>query len=55
MAESVAEAAQIADAGDVVLLSQGCASFGMFRNEFDRGRQFRDAVAALASERRAAG
>lgn len=26
---------------DILLLSPGCASFGLFDNEFDRGRQFR--------------
>lgn len=30
--------------GDLVLLSPGCASFGMFRNEFDRGLQFKQIV-----------
>ncbi|GHU25740.1 UDP-N-acetylmuramoylalanine--D-glutamate ligase [Spirochaetia bacterium] len=30
--------------GDVVILSPGCASFGMFLNEFDRGRQWKQAV-----------
>lgn len=33
--------------GDVVLLSPGCASFGLFRDEFDRGDQFRAVVAKI--------
>lgn len=33
--------------GAVILLSPGCASFGMFRNEFDRGDKFRAAVASI--------
>jgi UDP-N-acetylmuramoylalanine--D-glutamate ligase len=34
----------LAERGDVVLLSPGCASFGIFSNEFDRGDQFRQIV-----------
>jgi UDP-N-acetylmuramoylalanine--D-glutamate ligase len=37
-----------APAGGSVLLSPATASFGMFRNEFDRGDRFRAIVASLA-------
>jgi len=33
-----------AASGDIVALSPGCASFGMFMNEFDRGRRWKEAV-----------
>jgi UDP-N-acetylmuramoylalanine--D-glutamate ligase len=36
--------------GVSLLFSPGCTSFGMFRNEFDRGRRFKEMVAALGSE-----
>ncbi len=36
-----------AQKGDVVLLSPGAASFGVFANEFDRGNQFRSCVLSL--------
>jgi UDP-N-acetylmuramoylalanine--D-glutamate ligase len=44
---AVGRAYELAQPGDVVLLSPGCASFGMFVNEFDRGERFRQVVAAL--------
>lgn len=46
--DAVIEAARSkAQAGDVVLLSPGSASFGLFQNEFDRGDKFREAVNGL--------
>jgi UDP-N-acetylmuramoylalanine--D-glutamate ligase len=33
--------------GDVVLLSPGAASFGLFANEFDRGNQFKHVVESM--------
>ncbi len=46
-ATAIAAARGQAVAGDAVLLSPGCASFGMFRNEFHRGEEFRHIVQAL--------
>jgi UDP-N-acetylmuramoylalanine--D-glutamate ligase len=49
MAGALEAAAGSAKTGDVVALCPGCASFGMFRNEFDRGNQFRLAVRQILS------
>ncbi|NML66348.1 UDP-N-acetylmuramoyl-L-alanine--D-glutamate ligase [Hymenobacter sp. RP-2-7] len=47
MADAVRRAAAHAAPGDVVLLSPACASFDLFQNYEDRGRQFIAAVRAL--------
>jgi UDP-N-acetylmuramoylalanine--D-glutamate ligase len=44
MKAAVKKAAEIARTGDVVLLSPGCASFGMFKNYKERGELFKEAV-----------
>lgn len=49
MPQIVAQAQQLAEPGDVVLLSTACASFDMFKSYKDRGEQFTAAVQALAS------
>lgn len=40
MSSIVKNARKHAHPGDIILLSPGCASFGLFLNEFDRGTQF---------------
>ncbi|MFD0976451.1 UDP-N-acetylmuramoyl-L-alanine--D-glutamate ligase [Salinimicrobium gaetbulicola] len=47
MEEAVNEAYRLAEKGDTVLLSPACASFDLFKNYEDRGRQFKDAVRNL--------
>lgn len=46
MEKAFEEASRMAVLGDIVLLSPGTASFGVFKNEYDRGGQFEALVAA---------
>ncbi len=47
LGEAVSKAKELALPGDVVLLSPACASFDMFRDFEDRGKQFRELVEDL--------
>jgi UDP-N-acetylmuramoylalanine--D-glutamate ligase len=47
MQEAVQLAYRISERGDTVLLSPACASFDLFQNYEDRGRQFKEAVRHL--------
>jgi len=42
------KALELAAPGDRVCLSPGCASFGMFLNEFDRGRKWKETIKKVA-------
>lgn len=45
--EAVKVAYKLSQKGDAVLLSPACASFDLFKNYEDRGRQFKEAVRSL--------
>ncbi|MBT6230472.1 MAG: UDP-N-acetylmuramoyl-L-alanine--D-glutamate ligase, partial [Candidatus Scalindua sp.] len=45
--ESVKRASEVAEPGDIVLLSPACASFGMFANFEERGKKFKELVSQL--------
>lgn len=47
MVEAVRMAQRLSEKGDTVLLSPACASFDLFENYEDRGRQFKQAVKNL--------
>lgn len=47
MKDAVKYAQRMAEKGDTVLLSPACASFDLFENYEDRGRQFKQAVQNL--------
>jgi UDP-N-acetylmuramoylalanine--D-glutamate ligase len=47
MAQAVKQAQQAASAGEIVLLSPGCASFDMYDNYAQRGDDFRQEVLKL--------
>lgn len=47
VSDAVKSAQTLAEPGDTVLLSPGFASFGMFKNEYDRGDQFTAIVQSL--------
>lgn len=49
MHDAVRYAYDASSEGDTILLSPGCASFGMFVHEFERGEQFVREVSALRS------
>lgn len=52
LTDAVVQACFYARSGDSILFSPGFASFGMFKNEFDRGDKFNKAVKELTENTR---
>jgi UDP-N-acetylmuramoylalanine--D-glutamate ligase len=52
MADAVRKAFDLSHPGETVLLSPGCASFDMYRNFEERGRDFKDVVGKLKNGNR---
>jgi UDP-N-acetylmuramoylalanine--D-glutamate ligase len=52
LAELVAQAKRVARTGDVVVFSPGATSFGLFKNEFDRGNKFKEAVIGTSAQKK---
>lgn len=48
MSAIIEQARGVSRPGDIVLLSTGCASFGLFKDYKDRGNQFKAVVSALS-------
>ncbi len=52
--KAISRAGEVGSTGGAsVVFSPGCTSFGMFLNEFDRGKKFKETVAELTSARAA--
>jgi UDP-N-acetylmuramoylalanine--D-glutamate ligase len=47
MKDAFGAALAAAQSGDIVLLSPAATSFGIFKNEYDRGEQFRQLFGAV--------
>lgn len=50
MDEALQAAQKFSQSGDTVLLSPACASFDLFKNYEDRGRQFKEAISMIIKE-----
>ncbi|MCC7357241.1 UDP-N-acetylmuramoyl-L-alanine--D-glutamate ligase [Candidatus Uhrbacteria bacterium] len=50
--QALISASNVAKKGDAIILSPGGTSFGQFKNEFDRGEQFRKIITDILKEKK---